>query len=58
VEELFKEAEGEQEKKEINIFKEEDEGSKEKMSDLTTDQGPELNQENEETKDKKSINNS
>ena len=46
VEELFKEAEGEQEKKEINIFKEEDEGSKEKMSDLTTDQEPELNQEN------------
>jgi DNA-directed RNA polymerase subunit beta' len=57
VEELFKEAEGEQEKKEINIFKEEDEGSKEKISDLTTDQEPELNQENQETKDKKSINN-
>jgi len=43
VEKLFKEAEGEQEKKEINIFKEEDEGSKEKMSDLTTDQEPEIN---------------
>lgn len=57
VEELFKEVEGEQGKKEINIFKEEDEGSKEKISDLTIDQEPELNQEKQETKDKKSINN-
>jgi len=38
VEEIFKQGEGEQEKKEINIFKEEDEGSKEKISDQITDQ--------------------
>jgi len=43
VEEIFKQAEGEQEKKEINIFKEEDEGSKEKISDQITDQEQELN---------------
>jgi len=43
VEEIFKQAEGEQEKKEINIFKEEDEGSKEKISDQVTDQEQELN---------------
>jgi DNA-directed RNA polymerase subunit beta' len=43
VEELFKKAEGEQKKKEIDIFKEEDEGSKEKILDHTTDQEPEHN---------------
>jgi len=43
VEEIFKQVEGEQEKKEINIFKEEDEGSKEKISDQITDQEQELN---------------
>mgnify|MGYP000449498088 FL=1 len=58
VEEIFKQAEGEQEKKEINIFKEEDEGTEEKILNHTTDQEPELDSENEETKDKKSINNS
>jgi len=57
MEEIFKEAEGEQEKSEADIFKEEDRGSKEKISDPTTDQESELNQENRETKDKKSINN-
>lgn len=58
VEELFKEIEGEQKEKKIDIFKEEDEGSKEKISNHTKDQEPKLNSENEETKDKKSINNS
>jgi DNA-directed RNA polymerase subunit beta' len=58
VEEIFKEAEGEQREKKIDIFREVDEDSKEKMSDHATDQEPELNSENEETKDKKSINNS
>lgn len=43
VEEIFKEAGGEQKKNEIDIFKEGDEGSKEKISDHTTDQEPELN---------------
>jgi len=43
VEELFKEIEGEQKGKKIEIFKEEDEGSKEKISNHTKDQEPELN---------------
>jgi DNA-directed RNA polymerase subunit beta' len=58
VEELFKEIEGEQKEKKVDIFKEEDEGSKEKISNHTKDQEPKLNSENEETKNKKSINNS
>jgi len=43
MEEIFKEAEGEQIEKKIDIFREEDKDSKEKMSDHTTDQGSELN---------------
>ncbi len=43
VEEIFKEVGGEQKKREIDIFKEKDEGSKEKISDHTTDKEPEIN---------------
>jgi DNA-directed RNA polymerase subunit beta' len=58
VEEIFKEAEGEQKKNKVDIFLTEDEGGKEKMSDHTADQESQYNSENKETKDKKSINNS
>jgi len=43
MQEIFKKAEGEQNKNEIGIFKEEDEGDKEKISDYITDQEPEIN---------------
>jgi len=43
VEEIFKEAEGEQKKNKVDIFLTEDEGGKEKMSDHTADQEPESN---------------
>ncbi|MCJ7814104.1 MAG: DNA-directed RNA polymerase subunit beta', partial [Candidatus Atribacteria bacterium] len=43
MQEIFKKAEGEQKKNEIGIFKEEDEGDKEKISDRITDQELELN---------------
>ena len=43
MQEIFKKAEGEQKENEIGVFKEEDEGGKEKISDHTTDQEPELN---------------
>jgi len=43
MEEIFKETEGEQVEKKIDIFREEDKDSKEKMSDSTTDQESELN---------------
>jgi DNA-directed RNA polymerase subunit beta' len=58
VEEIFKEAEGEQIEKKIDIFREEVEDSKEKISDHATDQEPQYNSKNKETKDKKSNNNS
>ena len=43
MEEIFKEAEGEQVEKKIDVFREEDKDSKEKISDHTTDQELELN---------------
>jgi len=43
MQEIFKKAEGEQKENEIGVFKEEDEGGKEKISDHTTDQEPEPN---------------
>ena len=43
MQEIFKKAEGEQNKNEIEIFKEVDEGDKEKISDHITDQETELN---------------
>ena len=43
MQEIFKKAEGEQNKNEIEIFKEADEGDKEKVSDHITDQETELN---------------
>jgi len=43
MEEIFKEEEGEQVGKKIDIFKEEDKDSKEEISNHTTDQEPEIN---------------